>query len=476
MIVPKDVYNSIVKLTISNLEVDYDIPFNTSEQSMSVGTGFMISSNELITAAHVVKECMNVTINFPISGKKIYKGKIICVYPDFDIALLRLVDFTVDKWLSLGDSDKLQLGEPVYAIGYPNDSDQPINTKGTISGLRDDNIQTDAALNGGNSGGPLMNDEHQVVGVNSSIFADSNSAGFSIPIQYYHKVADRMKRSRDGIIYKACMGLTTQNINPDMGQIIEQCGVPAEQGIRILHLSKNSKLREQGVQKDDILLSLNNSLIDTFGEISVPWSIGKVPYSSLIKRKNPGDQIRLQILSFKTKQIREVSYVLQGSNEVVPIRDCFPHVERVEYEMYGGMVFMNLSMDHLMMDKYIYLSHYIMENRLDEPRVIITHIFPDSEVVPFEVLQSGNIIKTINGKKIRTLDDIRSAFSKSVTRHGNKYLYLKTNTDQVLYRKLDNIFKEDLKISKSYRFDLSPSWKKCYSAHRARSAHGAHLA
>lgn len=471
MIVPKDVYNSIVKLTISNLDVDYDIPFNTSEQSMSIGTGFMISASELITAAHVVKECMNVSITFPISGKKIYKGEIICVYPDFDIALLRLVDFSVDKWLSLGDSDKLQLGEPVYAIGYPDDSDQPINTKGTISGLRDDNIQTDAALNGGNSGGPLLNEQHQVVGVNSSIFANSNSAGFSIPIQYYHKAADRMKTSKDGIIFKPCMGLTTQNINPDMGDIIEKCGVSAEQGVRILHVSKRSKLREQGVRQDDILLALNDTPIDTFGEISVKWSIGKVPFSSLIKRKNPGDKVRLQILSFKTKQIREISYSLQGSNMVVPIRDCFPHIEQVDYEIYGGMVFMNLSMDHLMMDRYIYLSHYIMENRLDEPRVILTHIFPDSEVVPFAVLQPGNIIKTVNGKRIRTLDDIRSAFAEPVTRHDSKYLYLRTNTKQVLYRKLDNIFKEDLKISKSYQFDLSPSWKACYQAHSSQGAY-----
>lgn len=460
MKVPDRVYQSIVKLNVSNLDFDYSMPFNTSKQGRSIGTGFMISPTHIITAAHVVRECTGFQIGFPKSGKIIYNGRVLCVYPSFDIALLELTDTKAEHYLELGNSDIIERGEVVYAIGYPDDSDQPISTKGTISGLRDDSIQTDAALNGGNSGGPLINSDHKVIGVNSSIYRNSNSAGFATPINYYKMVESLMHNSKEGIIHTAGIGMTVQFMNPDMAELVQPYGVPEKEGVRILSISKHSVIRKLGIRPDDILLNIDGVAIDVFGEINVDWSIGKVPFSSLIKRKNPGDTFTLRYLSHKSMQQQEVEVTLQGMNQVLPIREYFPYKEELDYEIFGGIVFITLTLNHLEQDDYLYLSDYIMNHKLDSKQVLISHVFKDSEIYPYNILGKGDIVERINNIRIYTVDDVRRALETPTYHNGEAYMYVKTKSKSTLYRKLSNVFKEDAVLAKRYHYNLSPFWKQ----------------
>ena len=197
-------YYSLVKLMVSNIKYNIGLPFSTSEQSASIGSGFFISDRHILTAAHVIRESSSFMIQLPAHGQKYFEGEIVSVYPDFDLALLKINNYTSKNYLPLGDSDRLTLGLTVFALGYPDDSTVPLSTKGTISGLRDDNIQTDAALNPGNSGGPLLVfrlNKWRVIGINSSIFKDSDGAGFAIPISYFKTVRTAMLRENSVIIH-----------------------------------------------------------------------------------------------------------------------------------------------------------------------------------------------------------------------------------------------------------------------------------
>ena len=114
-------------------QIDIKIPYKTDYQGQSIGTGFFFDKKgHILTAAHVIEHSAEIWINMPSYGKKIFKANIISVYPDFDIAVIKIINFKNKEYLSLGNSDEVKLRDDVYVIGYPNNPDYPIITSGTL--------------------------------------------------------------------------------------------------------------------------------------------------------------------------------------------------------------------------------------------------------------------------------------------------------------------------------------------------------
>ncbi len=462
--IPDIVYNSIVKLIVSNIEFDFKQPYNKSEQNLSIGTGFLIDHDYIVTAAHVIENSKSFIINFPETGQTVFKGDIVSVYPEFDIALIYLNGKKRENFIKLGDSDTLKLGETVYALGYPDNSQQPLNTKGTISGLRDDKIQTDAALNRGNSGGPLLDSKNRVIGINSSIFADSDGAGFAIPINYFKNVRDKMLLSKKKILFRPTLGITIQKINPGLANILKGCNINHNRGVMIKSITNNSPLKKYGIVKGDIITKINEYNIDNFGEIRVTWSKGKLPFSSLIKRMAPGDRLNLKVLGIGDKILKEIEVKLEGINKVMPIRHYFPYLEKIPYEIYGSLVFMNLSLNHLENDLFLPLAYLLIDNKIGDGKVIITHIFPDSSLNHYDIVHAGQVIKSLNNKEISSIDDLRKAMMTPLQKENSLYFHLVTENGSQLYLDLETIYKEDIKYSKEYGFKLTPGWVGLFSS------------
>ena len=204
----KKIYNSIVKIITTNVTLDTLIPYNISKQEKSIGAGFFIDKNgNVLTAAHVVKDTIEIWVRIPEYGKKIYRAEIVCVYPDFDLAIIRVVNINNKYYLKLGNSEDLELGQSVYALGYPDNSEYPMRTTGTVSGRRDDYIQTDTPINKGNSGGPLLNIKDEVIGVNSAVVAGSEDSSLIVPINSFKNVKNTMLNSKKRIIHKNVLGI-----------------------------------------------------------------------------------------------------------------------------------------------------------------------------------------------------------------------------------------------------------------------------
>ncbi len=464
--IPDKVYNSIVKLIVSSVTFDFTQPFNKSDQIVSIGTGFLIDEVHIVTAAHVIKESNSFIINFPETGKNIYKGEIVSVYPAFDLAVLRLTDTKSQNYIPLGNSDSLKLGETVYALGYPDNSQQPLNTKGTISGLRDDKIQTDAALNRGNSGGPLLNKKNQVVGINSAIFADSDGAGFAIPVNYFINVKETMFTCPQKILYRPTMGITIQNINTDLSDILRDCRIPNNRGVLIKSITNKSPLKKHGIVVNDIILKIDNFNIDTFGEIRVDWSKGKLPFSSLIKRKRPGDVLELTVFKIKDRSIKKVKVKLQGVNRIMPIREYFPYIEKIPYEIFGSLVFMNLSLNHLENEIFMPLAYLLMKNQIGDGKVVITHQFPNSNLSHYNITSPGQIVKTLNNLPISNLDDLRQAMLYPIKKPKSYYFKLEMDDGSILYINLKKMYKEDINFSEQYSYKATKGWKELYKRYK----------
>lgn len=278
------------------------------------GTGFIISDDGyILTNRHVVKVDDLNTAEYKVilnTGKQYY-AQFIGNDVARDIAVLKIFDKDL-PYVEIGDSDSLQLGTTVIAIGNSMGKYKNSATKGIISGLDrfivandaagdegklDNVIQTDAEINLGNSGGPLIDLNGKVVGVNVAIDTAGTAIGFAIPINDVAPVINSMLKH--GVIKRAKLGLYYEMLNPI---VAESYGLTQEYGALVQKGTSGEKAVVQGgpadlagIEDGDIILEINAIKIE-----------GKITLFSIIQKYNPGDRIGLRILRGDKILIKEV--------------------------------------------------------------------------------------------------------------------------------------------------------------------------
>lgn len=257
-----------------------------NEKVSGVGSGFIISKDGfIITNNHVVKGAIKVTIT--TFDEKKYVAKIIGTDPKTDLALLKITGKD-HPFISLGDSDAIEIGEWVLAIGNPLGQDLTV-TAGIISakGRRlgatayEDYLQTDASINRGNSGGPLINTIGKVVGINSVIIAPSGGnvgIGFAIPSNMAKKVIGDIKSK--GRVIRGWLGVSIRELNKDEAK---QFDYPMA-GLLISQVDENSPAQKAGLKRNDFIIKMNNGRIKSGSDLRLK-----------IANLNPGDVVSLTI-------------------------------------------------------------------------------------------------------------------------------------------------------------------------------------
>lgn len=267
----------------------FDRFFNSprrNEKVSGVGSGFIISKDGLIiTNNHVVKGALKVTIT--TYDEKEYVAKIIGTDSKTDLALLKIKGKN-HPFISLGDSDAIEIGEWVLAIGNPLGQDLTvtagiISAKGRRIGATDyeDYLQTDASINRGNSGGPLINTIGKVIGINSVIIAPSGGSvgiGFAIPSNMAKKVIGDIKSK--GRVIRGWLGVSIRELNKDEAK---QFDYPM-QGLLISQVDENSPAQEAGLKRNDFIIKLNDGRIKSGSDLRLK-----------IANSNPGDVVSLTI-------------------------------------------------------------------------------------------------------------------------------------------------------------------------------------
>lgn len=223
-----------------------------------IGSGFIISRDGyVLTNNHVVDNSNGIFVTMT-SGKE-YKAKVIGTDARTDIALLK-IDATDLKPLTIGDSDKLKKGQWVLAIGSPFGLDSTV-TAGIVSAINRDTgdylpfIQTDVAVNPGNSGGPLINLQGQVVGINSQII--SRSGGFmgislAIPIDEVMRVVDQLKAH--GKVTRGKIGVQITQVPDDVAKAL---GLPSAEGALVSSVESDGPAAKAGIHPGDVITSFN---------------------------------------------------------------------------------------------------------------------------------------------------------------------------------------------------------------------------
>ena len=246
----------------------------------SLGSGFVIDSSGLIvTNNHVIEGADEIIINFT-NGRKLKVTKILGHDPKTDLALLQVEPKEPLKAAKFGDSAKMRVGDWVMAIGNPFGLGGTV-TVGVISATKrdinagpyDDFLQTDAAINRGNSGGPLFDMEGEVIGVNTAIISPTGGSigiGFAVPSNTALQVIDQLKQY--GETRRGWLGVHVQNVTEE---IAASLGLPQPSGALVAKVSPDSPAASAGIEASDVILKFDGQPIDTMR--SLPRAVAATP-------------------------------------------------------------------------------------------------------------------------------------------------------------------------------------------------------
>lgn len=258
------------------------------QEKTAYGSAFFISTDGyLLTNHHVVEDASKVTIM--LNDRREIDAKVVGSDERTDVALLKVEGNNFPS-LSVGNVDQLKVGQPVLAIGSPFGFDYSASA-GIVSAKSRNMmgetsvpfIQTDVALNPGNSGGPLFNQQGQVVGVNSRIFSGTGGymgLSFSIPIDVAMDVVDQLKKN--GKVTRSYLGVMLQDIDRNLAEAYK---LDKPEGSLITQVAPNSPAEKAGFKSGDVILKYNGSPISRTSELL-----------NYLNRTQPNQSVKLEVL------------------------------------------------------------------------------------------------------------------------------------------------------------------------------------
>jgi serine protease Do len=363
-----------------------DIPEREFKQQ-SLGSGFIIDKDGfIITNNHVVEGADKIKVK--LADGREFKAKVVGRDPKTDLALIKISSvFKNLPTISLGDSDKMRVGDWVLAIGNPFGLEHTV-TQGIISatgrvigsGPYDNFLQTDAPINPGNSGGPLVNLKGEVIGINSAINPAGQGIGFAIPSSMAKTIIPQIKEK--GKVVRGWIGVSVQSITPEMAQAF---GLKDTSGALVSEIVAGSPAESAGIKRGDVIVSFDGKGISKMSDlprIVAETPVGKTVDIGIIREKK---EVTLQI---KIAELTEEKLVYEGKQTE---------------EMLG------LSVDDITPR---WRSRFGLREKTG---VVVIEVLSGS-AAENSGIEPGDIIKEVNRTSVRNLSEYKSAIGKA----GNK--------------------------------------------------------
>ena len=290
---------SYKKITNPMLEYFYGYKGGQTQEQIGTGSGVIISEDGyIVTNNHVVKDASEIEIT--LNNKKSYKAKLIGTDSKMDIALLKIETDEKLPYTAFGNSDSVKVGEWVLAVGNPYNLTSTV-TAGIVSAKARDIgssgiqsfIQTDAAVNPGNSGGALVNTRGDLIGINTMISSMTGSYvgySFAVPSNIARKIIEDIMEY--GNVQRGILGVEGGELN---GPVSKELGINQTEGFYIKNVTKKSGAEEAGLTKGDIIIKLDNQNVATFADLS-----------GYINTKRPNDKV-------------DVTIIRNGNKKTIPV-------------------------------------------------------------------------------------------------------------------------------------------------------------
>ncbi len=382
-----------------------DIP--QKRKAHSLGSGFILSEDGyIVTNNHVIKEAEKIKVVLQ-GGEKSYPAEVVGKDPETDLALLKIDAGKDLPVLKFGDSQDMEIGEWVVAIGNPFGLDHTV-TAGIISargrvigaGPYDNFLQTDASINPGNSGGPLLNMDGKVIGINTAIVASGQGIGFAIPSNLAKDVIKQIKEY--GQVKRGWLGVTIQDIDKNTAKAL---GLPEPKGALVASVRSGEPAAKAGIKVGDVILSVDGQDIDDAGDLT--RTIGRISPGKTISMSiwRKGNRKEIQVtLGERSSQIAQAEVEKQQSEsgllgmQLRPVRD--QEAEALGLSSTKGLLVVD-----------------------------VKEMSPAAEAN----MRRGDIVLEANGKSVNSVADIRKIIKDDSKGKGVVLLFIKRKS-QTLFR------------------------------------------
>jgi len=362
------------------------VPRQQKEEGL--GSGVIVSPNGyILTNNHVVDHASSVTVIMP--DKQEYKARVVGTDSKTDLAVVKIDAGTLDA-VTIGDSDKVQVGDYVLAVGNPFGIGKTV-TMGIVSatgranlGIEDyeDFIQTDAAINHGNSGGALVNDRGELVGINTAILANGSEGnqgiGFAVPVNVARKVMDQI--IKNGKVTRAYLGVMAQEVTPAIAKAFHE---PRVTGALIGDVTPDSPAQKAGLEKGDIILALDGNPVNSSAELRMHVSL-----------MEPGTRVNVKVFR-------------EGAEKTLPLTLAEMPTETAKAEQQE-----NNGTEDALQGITVENVSARTARQLGLPAtatgVVVTSIDPNSKAAE-SGLQRGDVIQEVNHKPVRSTADFEAA-------------------------------------------------------------------
>jgi hypothetical protein len=286
----------------------------------------------------------------------------------------------------------------------------------------------------------------------------SEDSSLMIPINIAKNNLKSMLHSKTKVIHKNVLGTLLVNSTDNYREMYNISSSECEKGIIIKKILKKSPLYGKVVE-GDVICSFNDGnqeyKIDYYGETDVDWEHGKVSLDLLVKRCAPRQQVEITIYSIKEQKPKRIKFFLKTFNEIYPIIKIFPHIDKVEYEIFGGMILMNLTINHLLRPEFQNLVYLMINEQIYEPQLVITHIFPNSKISEYDIIKPYSLIKSINGINVNSLKGFREAIKKPIERNGNLFITMETQIGDKVILNMNELLQQEIDMIGYYKYTPS---------------------
>jgi Do/DeqQ family serine protease len=382
--------------TISKIPVmDFIYGYRGDREQTQIGTGSGVIITEdgyIVTNNHVIQDATELEVT--LNNNKSYQAKLVGTDSKMDIALLKIEADEKLPYTVFGDSDEIKVGEWVLAVGNPYNLNSTV-TAGIVSAkarnLANESIQsfiqTDAAVNPGNSGGALVNTRGELIGINTMISSPTGSyAGYSfaVPSNITRKIIEDLMQF--GNVQRGVLGIEGGEMNSNYAKEI---GVKETQGFYINKVTKNSGAEKAGLQKGDIIVQLDDKKINGFAELS-----------GYINTKRPNDVVQVRIIR-------------DEKEKTIPVK--LSRKEVLNYE-FNGIEFEDLDPTD---KKQFRIKEGVKIKAISNP-----------EYAEYSNLLNGAIVLSIDGQKAKDMETVSSYLAKKenqkakyqiITKNGQLY-------------------------------------------------------
>lgn len=476
-----DIFDCLVKIIVSPISINWFCPFITINKKHTMGTGIAIEANDkyvyILTCAHVVEDNAKISVITRNSREKI-RASVVGISFDKDVAIIKIKKSCANnlKIMKIDENVNVIQGSTLRAVGYPRAEENPILTRGVFSGYRKNDLQVDTPVNPGNSGGPLIDDNDNIVAIVTSKVPNNVAANvaFGIPIKLIINIKNdlmALDNKKTKIISEPKLGMSYIQMDSSfLAYLKDIANLNILSGCLVKYIHRNSPVYEK-INVGSILIKIDNNDIDKFGYVYKTTNDNnsyKLHITDFVSSKRNGDKISIVFYN----KLSETEYVYSDISIVLTsydynIKKLYYPYNNPDYEIFGGMIFMKLTENHIFdssgnvssTNDYL-MTKYLQHDYRDSNVLFVSTILQGSRISDIGLFDNGEIITHVNDvpisesiEKISILDNFREIIKNSITK--SKYIKLTSLTNKFVVLNVNETLDEEIKMAEYHKYKMT---------------------